>query len=95
MKRTARGWRPEATRCRLPFHVPQVPAAPQEALEDDELLTGHAAESPDAELALDGGAAVAAAQTGHAELVGADGAGGDHVMWHGWTLKVACLIGDS
>ena len=66
----------------LALHVAEVAAAAEEALENDELLARQAPEAADAEVALEGRPATAAVQTGDGELVRADGASGDHVVWH-------------
>ena len=67
----------------LAFHLAQVPARAQEALEQGELLAVQAPEPADAEIALEGRAAAPAVEPGDGELARADRAGGDDVVGHG------------
>src|SRR4051812_21985315 len=66
----------------LALHVAEVPARAKEALEERRLLLAESPEPADAEIALEGGPAVAAVQARHRELVRTDGTGGDDVVRH-------------
>ena len=70
----------------LALHVAQVAARAEEALEQDGLLAIDPTEAADAEVAFQGRPAAAAMQPGDRELVRADGAVGDDIVWHGRTL---------
>ena len=66
----------------LALHLLEVASRAKEALEQVHLLAIQPSEPADAELALQGGAAASAVETGDRELAAADRAGGDDVMDH-------------
>ena len=66
----------------LALHLAQVPARAQEALEQRQLVAVQAPEPPDAEVAFEGRPAAPAMEARDGQLVGADGTGGDDVVWH-------------
>src|SRR6185369_11159844 len=80
----------------LALHLAEVAARAQEALQQGQLLATEAAEPTDAELALEGCPAGAAVQPGDGQLVRADRANGDHVVWHWlprvWATNIAATI---
>jgi hypothetical protein len=74
----------------LALHVAEVAAGAEEALEEGQLFAAQAAEAADAEVAFERRPARPAVQPGHGELTGADGASGDHIMWH-WLRFLLCV----
>src|SRR4051794_41539740 len=67
---------------KLSLHLAEIPARPEEALEQRELIAREAAEPPDAEVAFEARAAASALEPRDGQLVRADRAGRDDVVWH-------------